>query len=82
MAATLKSRIEAVLFVAANPMSVKEIAEVLNQEEVDIEEALLNLMFDYQSSDGALEIDDENGYILQVKKEHLDIVEKLCTPSI
>ncbi|MCI5824646.1 MAG: SMC-Scp complex subunit ScpB [Candidatus Gastranaerophilales bacterium] len=78
MAATLKSRIEAVLFVAANPMSVKEIAEVLNQEEVDIEEALLNLMFDYQSSDGALEIDDENGYILQVKKEHLDIVEKLC----
>ena len=28
--------------------------------------------------DGALEIDDENGYILQVKEEHLDIVEKLC----
>jgi len=25
-----------------------------------------------------LEIDDENGYILQVKQEHLDIVEKLC----
>lgn len=78
MAPTLKSRIEAVLFVAANPMSVKDIAQILNQEEVDIEEALLNLMFDYQSSDGALEIDDENGYILQVKKEHLDIVEKLC----
>lgn len=78
MSATLKSRIEAVLFVAANPMSIKEIAQILNQEEVDIEEALLNLMFDYQSSDGALEIDDENGYILQVKKEHLDIVEKLC----
>ena len=78
MPSTLKSRIEAVLFVAANPMSIKEIAQVLNQEEVDIEEALLNLMFDYQSSDGALEIDDENGYILQVKKEHLDIVEKLC----
>ena len=78
MSATLKSRIEAVLFVAANPMSIREIAQILNQEEVDIEEALLNLMFDYQSSDGALEIDDENGYILQVKKEHLDIVEKLC----
>lgn len=78
MAATLKSRIEAVLFVAANPMSVKEIAEVLNQEEVDIEEALLNLMFDYQSSDGALEIDDENGYILQVKEDYMDLVELLC----
>ena len=39
MPSTLKSRIEAVLFVAANPMSVKEIAQILNQEEVDIEEA-------------------------------------------
>ena len=25
-----------------------------------------------------MEIDDENGYILQVKDEHMDIVEKLC----
>lgn len=33
---------------------------------------------DYSSRDGALEIDDENGYILQVKEEHMDIVEKLC----
>ena len=33
---------------------------------------------DYASREGALEIDDENGYILQVKQEHLDIVEKLC----
>ena len=35
-------------------------------------------MFDYSSRDGALEIDDEDGYIIQVKAEHLDIVEKLC----
>ena len=74
----LKTRIEAVLFVTANPMTISEISEVLEVEEKDVEEALLNLMFDYSSSDGALEIDDENGYILQVKKEHLDIVEKLC----
>ncbi len=74
----LKTRIEAVLFVTANPMTISEISEVLEVEEQDVEEALLNLMFDYSSSDGALEIDDENGYILQVKKEHLDIVEKLC----
>ena len=33
---------------------------------------------DYSAREGALEIDDENGYILQVKTEHLDIVEKLC----
>ena len=39
---------------------------------------MLELIMDYASRSGALEIDDENGYILQVKEEHMDIVEKLC----
>ena len=39
---------------------------------------MLDLIMDYSSRSGALEIDDENGYILQVKEEHMDIVEKLC----
>ena len=74
----LKSKIEAVLFVTAKAMKIKEIAEILNQDEMNVESALLDLMFDYSSREGALEIDDEDGYILQVRQEHLDIVEKLC----
>lgn len=77
-ATQLKSKIEAVLFVTARAMSIKEIAEILNQDELSVESALLDLMFDYSSREGALEIDDEDGYILQVRQEHLDIVEKLC----
>ena len=50
----------------------------MEEEPEVVEEALLELIMDYASRDGALEIDDENGYILQVKQEHLDIVEKLC----
>lgn len=76
---SLKSRVEAVLFITARAVEVKEIAEILGEPEEQVEEALLELMFDYSSRDeGALEIDDENGYILQVKLEHMDIVEKLC----
>ena len=74
----LKSRIEAVLFVTAKVLQINEIAEILEEKPEDVEEALLELIMDYASRDGALEIDDENGYILQVKQEHLDIVEKLC----
>ena len=74
----LKSKIEAVLFVTSRAMSIKEIAEILKQDELNVESALLDLMFDYSSREGALEIDDEDGYILQVRQEHLDIVEKLC----
>ncbi|MCQ2739425.1 MAG: SMC-Scp complex subunit ScpB [bacterium] len=74
----LKSRIEAVLFITAKVLQVEEIAEILGEESDIVEEALLELIMDYASREGALEIDDENGYILQVKQEHLDIVEKLC----
>ena len=74
----LKSRIEAVLFTTAKALTAKEIGEILETDADSVEEALLELIMDYSSRDGALEIDDENGYILQVKEEHMDIVEKLC----
>ena len=74
----LKSRIEAVLFTTAKALSAKEIGEILGVDEEKAEEALLDLIMDYSSREGALEIDDENGYILQVKEEHMDIIEKLC----
>ena len=75
----LKARIEAVLFTTAKALSINEIAEILEEENVEtVEEAMLELIMDYSSRSGALEIDDENGYILQVKEEHMDIVEKLC----
>ena len=75
---SLKSRIEAVLFVTAKSIDIKEIAEILNSDESETEEAMLELIMDYSSRDGALEINDENGYILQVKEDYSDIVEKLC----
>ncbi len=74
----LKSRIEAVLFITARAISLDEIATILDEETEKIEEAILELIMDYASRDGALEIDDENGYILQVKEEHMDLVELLC----
>jgi len=78
----LKSRIEAVLFVTAKVLQVKDIAEILEEEPEKVEEALLELIMDYASREGALEIDDENGYILQVKEDYMDIVEKLCPVDI
>ena len=69
----LKSRIEAVLFTTAKVLQIKDIAEILEAEPDVVEEALLELIMDYSARDGALEIDDEDGYILQVKEEHLDI---------
>ena len=74
----LKSKIEAVLFITSKAMQPNEIAQILEVDSEAVEQALLDLMFDYSSRNGALEIDDEDGYIIQVKAEHMDIVEKLC----
>lgn len=74
----LKSKIEAVLFITSKAMQPYEIAQIIDIPEEEVEQALLDLMFDYSSRNGALEIDDEDGYIIQVKAEHMDIVEKLC----
>lgn len=78
----LKSRIEAVLFVTGRAVDLKEIADILDCDEQEIEDAMLSLIVDYSSREGALEIDDENGYIIQVKDEYMDIVEKLCPVDI
>ena len=76
---SLKSRIEAVLFTTAKVLQIKDIAEILGEEDLDaVEDAMLDLIMDYSSRDSALEIDDENGYILQVKEDYSDIVEKIC----
>ena len=46
----LKARIEAVLFTTAQALSIKEIADILNEEDVDkVEEAMLELIMDYAS---------------------------------
>lgn len=78
----LKSRIEAVLFLTGRAVELSEIAKILEADELEVEEAMLSLIVDYSSRSGALEIDDENGYIIQVKDEFMDIVEKLCPVDI
>ena len=67
----LKARIEAVLFVTGKAVQLKEIAEILEADEMEVEDEMLSLIMDYASRDGALEIDDENGYILQVKPHNI-----------
>lgn len=74
---SLKCKIETVLFVTAKAMTVEEIAEILKEDPEKVEAALVDLLMDYSSRDSALEIDDEDGYIIQVRHEYSDIVERL-----
>jgi segregation and condensation protein B len=74
---SLKARIEAALFVSGKALSINEISDIIKTPVEEIEEALLELIMDYSSREGALEIDDEDGYIIQVKEDYSEIVENL-----
>lgn len=75
---TLKGRIEAVLFMTGKALSPADIAEIVIAPTEEVELALVELMGDYGfREDSALEIDDTDGYILQVKEEYSDIVNRM-----
>lgn len=74
---SLKAKIEAVLFVTGKAMDIEEISGILKASTESVEEAMLELIMEYSSRDGALEIDDEDGYIIQVKEDYSNIVEQL-----
>lgn len=71
----LKPKIEAILFLTGRALTVQEIAEKLGEHVDDVEMALLDLINDYSfREESALEIDDAEGYILQVKDVYSDVV--------
>ncbi len=75
---TLKGRVEAVLFLTGKALSVQDIAAMLESPYEETENALVELMGDYNfREESSLEIDDTDGYILQVKEEYSDIVHKM-----
>lgn len=79
---SLKAKIEATLFVTGKALNIKDLSELVKASAEEVEEALLELIMDYSSREGALEIDDEDGYVIQVKEEYFDIVESLMPIEI
>lgn len=74
----LRGQIEAVLFLTSHPLTVHEICEHLGTTYDETEEALVELIQDYAfREEGALEINDADGYILQVKDRYTPVVDQM-----
>lgn len=79
----LKSKIEAVLFLTGHALQIAEIAETLEESPEAVEEALLELISDYACREEcALEIDDTDGYILQVRDTYQQVVDKMVPAEL
>lgn len=70
----LRAQVEAVLFVTDSPLKTGAIAKMLNASYDDIQSALVQLIQEYEDRNGGLEIGTDDGYIIQVKTQYLNIV--------
>lgn len=75
---SLSSKIEAILYLKAQPLPIAKIAEYAGCERKQVEEGLLTLMADYAYRDSALEvIETPNGYCLQLREAFHDLIQRL-----
>ncbi len=77
-AIALKGMVEAALFMTNKPLSVHELSDILEADLDDTEGALMELMNDFAfRADSALEIDDADGYMLQIRQEYKPVMDKM-----
>ncbi|MBI3590814.1 MAG: SMC-Scp complex subunit ScpB [Candidatus Melainabacteria bacterium] len=70
----LKAQVEAVLFITDAPLKTGALAKMLNASYDDVQSALVQLIQEYEDRNGGLEIGTDDGYIIQVKTQYLNIV--------
>jgi segregation and condensation protein B len=83
MASSLKTRLEAVLYLKARPLNVEQLSRYAECSKEDCRDALVELLDDYAIRDSALEIvDTDDGYALQLREPLQDLVQKLIPTDI
>lgn len=72
----LATKIEAILYLKGQPLSIVELAESTNCDRAEVEEALIELMDDYAHRDSALEVvETETGYSLQLRSTFQTLIQ-------
>ena len=75
---SLKQKVEAVLYLKAQPITIPTLAHILGCPEEDAETGLLDLVAEYAHRDSALEISETaDGFALGLRSEFTDLVHEL-----
>lgn len=79
----LASKIEAILYLKGQPLSLGEIADSAGCEKSDAEDALIELIDDYARRDSALEVvETDKGYALQLRETFQELVSELLPAEL
>jgi segregation and condensation protein B len=78
MTERLATKIEAILYLKGQPLSIAEIAEYAGCDRVTVEEGIIDLIDDYAHRESALEVvETPTGYSLQLRSGFQDLVQTL-----
>jgi segregation and condensation protein B len=79
----LTNRIEAILYLKAQPTSIKELVALTKSSLDEVQEALIQLMSDYAYRNSALEIlETPQGYCLQLRTDYQSLLEDLVPAEL
>ena len=79
----LSTKLEAILYLKAQPLSIQELAVYAICEEEEVEEALLILMQDYALRNSALEVVEGNsGFSLQLREAYMSLVQTIVPTDL
>lgn len=74
----LATKIEAILYLKGQPLSIAELAEYAKCDRATVQAALIELINDYAHRDSALQIaETEAGYSLQLRSDFQELVQTL-----
>jgi segregation and condensation protein B len=83
IAMRLASKLEAILYLKAQPLTVAELADLASCDRTDVEEGLIDLMDDYAHREGALEIvETSEGYLLQLREVFHGLIQQLLPADL
>ena len=78
---TIKSAIESMMFIWGEPLNIREMAEIFNEDKNEIYECCKELQEEYESEGRGIVIREVNkSFQFVTRKENLQYIERLCTP--
>jgi segregation and condensation protein B len=80
---SVKLKIEAILYLKGQALSMEKIAEYADCDRPTIEEGLIDLIADYSHRDSALEIVETNaGFAMRLRQEFAELVQKIVPADL
>ncbi|MEE3715134.1 SMC-Scp complex subunit ScpB [Tumidithrix elongata RA019] len=83
MSELVSQKIEAILYLKGQAITIAEIAEILACDQSTAEEGLIDLIAEYAHRNSALEIaETDTGFSLRLREEFADLVQKLVPSDL